>query len=212
MNSVAATATSDTRASWRLAAFLSLAGVAAMLFVAMAAVPYYLSASYGPPEYAPRRGWLMLHISGGVVAILTGPVQLWLGLGDRGMTWHRRMGIAYMAAVAVGALGAYYMAFNTDFGWLFGASLATLATAWTTTTAMAYLAIKKSLVEQHKEWMIRSYVLTFAFVIFRVVQPMLQNVGTITEQLAAAGWLCWTIPLLATELVLQGRKIVRVRA
>ena len=154
----------------------------------------------------------MLHISGGVVAILTGPVQLWLGLGDRGMTWHRRMGIAYMAAVGVGAIGAYYMAFNTDSGWLFGASLATLATAWTTTTAMAYLAIKKSLVEQHKEWMIRSYVLTFAFVLFRIVQPMLQNVGTITEQLAAAGWLCWTIPLLATELVLQGRKIVRVRA
>jgi hypothetical protein len=210
MNSSAVTALPDTRASWRLAVFLALTGAAAVLFVALAALPYYLSSSYGPPEYAPRRGWLMLHISGGVVAILTGPVQLWLGLGDRGMTWHRRMGIAYMAAVGVGAIGAYYMAFNTDFGWLFGASLATLATAWTTTTAMAYLAIKKSLVEQHKEWMIRSYVLTFAFVLFRVVQPMLQGFGTITEQLAAAGWLCWTIPLLATELVLQGRKIVRV--
>jgi uncharacterized membrane protein len=212
MNSSAVTALPDTRTSWRLAVFLALAGAAAILFVALAALPYYLSASYGPPEYAPRRGWLLLHISGGVVAILTGPVQLWLGLGDRGMTWHRRMGIAYMAAVGVGAIGAYYMAFNTDFGWLFGASLATLATAWTTTTAMAYLAIKKSLVEQHKEWMIRSYVLTFAFVLFRVVQPMLQGFGTITEQLAAAGWLCWTVPLLTTELVLQGRKIMRVRS
>ena len=212
MNSSAVTPLPDTRASWRLTAFLALAGVAGIAFVALAALPYYLSASYGPPEYAPRRGWLMLHISGGIVAILTGPVQLWLGLGERGMTWHRRMGIAYMAAVGVGAIGAYYMAFNTDFGWLFGASLATLATAWTTTTAMAYLAIKKSLVEQHKEWMIRSYVLTFAFVLFRLVQPMLQGFGTITEQLAAAGWLCWTIPLLTTELVLQGRKIMRVRA
>jgi hypothetical protein len=28
----------------------------------------------------------MLYISG-IVAILTGPVQLWLGLTDRGMTW-----------------------------------------------------------------------------------------------------------------------------
>ena len=212
MNSDVVTAVSDPRASWRLAAFLVVAGVAAILFVAIAAVPYYLSASYGPPEYAPRKGWLMLHISGGIVAILTGPVQLWLGLGDRGMTWHRRMGMAYMAAVGAGALGGYYMAFKTDFGWLFGASLACLATAWVTTTAMAYLAIKKSLVEQHKEWMIRSYVVTFAFVIFRLLQPLLQDVGTITEQLAAAGWLCWTIPLLTTELVLQGRKILRVAA
>ena len=201
----------ETRTSWRLAGFLALAGAAAIAFVGLAALPYYLSASYGPPEYAPRRGWLMLHITGGMVAILTGPVQLWLGLGDRGMTWHRRMGMVYMAAVAAGALGGYYMAFKTDFGWLFGASLVGLATAWVTTTAMAFVAIKKSLVEQHKEWMIRSYVMTFAFVIFRLLQPLLQNVGTITEQLAAAGWLCWTIPLLTTELVLQGRKILRVR-
>ena len=212
MNSGVVTAVPQTRVSWRLATFLCLAGVAAIVFVGLAALPYYLSASYGPPEYAPRKGWLMLHISGGIVAILTGPVQLWLGLTDRGMTWHRRMGIAYMAAVAAGALGGYYMAVKTDFGWVFGASLASLATAWVTTTAMAFLAIRKSLVEQHKEWMIRSYVLTFGFVIFRVVQPLMQNVGTINEQLAAAGWLCWTIPLLTTELVLQGRKIFHVRA
>ena len=212
MNVGALTVGTERRASWRLAAFLALAGVAAIAFVALAAVPYYLSSAYGPPEYAPRRGWLMLHISGGVVAILTGPVQLWLGLADRGVAWHRRMGLVYMAAVGVGAIGAYYMAFQTDVGWVFGAALAALATAWVTTTAMAFLAIKRSLVEQHKEWMIRSYVLTFAFVLFRIVQPMLQNVGTITEQLAGAAWLCWTLPLLATELVLQGRKILRVRA
>jgi uncharacterized membrane protein len=211
MSSGVVAAVPETRVSWRLAAFLALAAVAAIVFVGLAAVPYYLSASYGPPEYAPRRGWLMLHISGGIVAILTGPVQLWLGLGDRGMAWHRRMGLVYMAAVGAGALGGFYMAFKTDFGWLFGASLVGLATAWVTTTAMAFVAIKKSLVEQHKEWMIRSYVLTFAFVLFRLLQPMLQNVGTVPEQLAAAGWICWTIPLLTTEVVLQGRKILRVR-
>ena len=212
MNSVLATAAPEARASWRLAAFLAFAGVAAVVFVAVAAVPYYLSASYGPPEYAPRRGWLLLHITGGMVAILTGPVQLWLGLADRSVAWHRRLGVTYLAAILVGAVAAFYLAFNTDFGWVFGAGLASLATAWVTTTGMAFLAIRRSLVEQHKEWMIRSYVVTFAFVLFRIVQPMLQNVGTITEQIAAAAWLCWTVPLLATELVLQGRKILRVRA
>lgn len=196
-----------------LAVLLSLTALAAVWFVAGAAVPYFLSSSYGPPEYAPRRGWLLLHIVGGIIALLTGPVQLWLGLSDRGMEWHRRMGIGYMTGVAIGSLGAFYLATHTDFGWIFGAGLFGLATAWVTTTTLAYLAIKRSLIDQHKEWMIRSYVVTFAFVTFRVVQPALAaaHIGTPLEQLAAASWACWAVPLLITEAVIQGRKVLVVR-
>ena len=196
------------------AVLLSLTALAAIFFVAAAAVPYFLSSSYGPPEYAPRRGWLLLHIVGGIIALLTGPVQLWLGLSDRGMEWHRRMGIGYMTGVAIGSLGAFYLATHTDFGWIFGAGLFGLAAAWVTTTTLAYLAIKRSLIDQHKEWMIRSYVVTFAFVTFRVIQPALDaaHIGTPLEQLAVTAWACWAVPLLITELVIQGRKVLAVRA
>lgn len=195
-------------------ALLSLAALAAVGFVGGFAVPYFLSSSYGPPQYAPRRGWLLLHIAGGMIALLTGPVQLWLGLADKGMAWHRRMGIGYMTGVAVGSIGAFYMATHTDFGWLFGAGLFGLGVAWVTTTSLAFLAIKRSLIDQHKEWMIRSYVVTFAFVTFRVVAGVLQvtHVGTFQEQLALSSWICWAVPLLVTELVIQGRKILAVRA
>jgi uncharacterized membrane protein len=194
-------------------AILSLVAVAGVVFIALAALPYFLSSAYGPPEYAPRRGWLLVHIAGGIVALLTGPVQLWLGLADRGMTWHRRMGVAYMTAVGVSSIAAFYLAARTDFGLGFGAGLAGLAVAWVTTTGMAYLAIRRSLIDQHKEWMIRSYVVTFGFVTFRIVQPALAagGFGTVGEQLAVAAWACWTLPLLVTELVLQGRKILAVR-
>jgi len=202
------------RARRRVAVLLALTALAAVVFVAGAAVPYFLSSSYGPPEYAPRRGWLLLHIVGGIVALLTGPVQLWLGLSDRGMEWHRRMGIGYMTAVGIGSVGAFYLATHTDFGWIFGAGLFGLGAAWVATTALAYLAIKRSLIDQHKEWMIRSYVVTFAFVTFRVMQPALQaaHIGTPLEQLAATAWACWAVPLLITELVIQGRKVLAVRA
>jgi hypothetical protein len=196
-----------------LAALLSLTALAAVVFVAGAAMPYLMSSSYGPPEYAPRRGWLLLHIVGGIIALLTGPVQLWLGLSDRGMGWHRRMGIGYMTGVGMGSVGAFYMSTHTDFGWIFGAGLFALAVAWVTTTTLAYLAIRRSLIDQHKEWMIRSYVVTFAFVTFRVIQPALQaaHIGTPLEQLAAAAWACWAVPLLITELVIQGRKVLAIR-
>ena len=195
-------------------ALLSIAASVGVVFVGAAAIPYYLSSSYGPPEYAPRRGWLLLHIAGGIIALLTGPVQLWLGLADKGMAWHRRMGVGYITGVGIGSVGAFYLATHTDFGWLFGAGLFGLGVAWVTTTGLAFLAIKRSLIDQHKEWMIRSYVVTFAFVTFRIIQPVLQanHIGTPLEDLAAAAWACWAVPLLITELILQGRKVLAVRA
>jgi hypothetical protein len=195
-------------------ALLSVAGLAAAVFVAGFALPYFLSSSYGPPEYAPRRGWLLLHIVGGMIALLTGPVQLWLGLADRGMAWHRRLGYGYITGMTLGSIGAFYMATHTDFGWIFGAGLFGLAVAWVTTTALAFLAIKRSLIDQHKEWMIRSYVVTFAFVTFRAVMGTLQatHLGTVLEDLAFSSWVCWAVPLLVTEAVIQGRKILAVRA
>ena len=61
--------------------------------------------------------------------------------------------------------------------------------------------------------MIRSYVTTTAFVTFRLCFPFLEGsgIGSITDQLALAGWACWAIPLLVTEACLQGRKILAVK-
>lgn len=193
---------------------LSLAALVAIVFVAAFAAPYFLSSSFGPPQYGPRRGWLLLHILGGTIAVLTGPVQLWLGLADRGMAWHRRMGFGYLGGVGIGSVAAFYLSTHTDGGWIFGAGLFGLAVAWVTTTSMAFLAITRSLIDQHKEWMIRSYVVTFGFVTFRAIQPALQavHVGTVLEDIAFAAWACWSVPLLITELVIQGRKVLAVRA
>ena len=73
---------------------------------------------------------------------------------------------------------------------------------------MAYLAIRNGQIEIHKEWVIRSYVVTYGFVNFRwiVGLPVLAGLGV--ERLATAGWLCWTIPLVFTELVLQWRRTI----
>jgi len=59
--------------------------------------------------------------------------------------------------------------------------------------------------------MIRSYVVTLAFVNFRILVGILEGagVGTLTEQLTAVSWFCGAVPLLLAELILQGRKIRR---
>jgi hypothetical protein len=189
---------------------LTVIALIGLLFVIREALPYFrlTEAQFG--RYWPHRSWLLLHIVPGIVALLSGPVQLWLGLTDRNVRAHRRLGLVYIGSVATSSVAGYYLAFNTTFGWVFGAGLAGLATAWMVTTGLAVAAIQRHLYEQHKEWMIRSYVVTTAFVTFRLFFEILRwfEIGTIGERLTAMAWICWAVPLLITEAILQGRKIL----
>lgn len=194
-------------------ALLGFAILASVFFIAVAALPYLTLNETKFGSYWPRRGWLLLHIATGMIALLSGPVQVWLGLADRVQGLHRLLGYVYLSAITVSSVAAYYLALHTDGGLVFGSGLAGLATAWLVTSSLALLAIKRHLYEQHKEWMIRSYVVTTGFVSFRIMFTALQasEVGTPPEQLGVSAWFCWAVPLLLTEAVLQGRRILRVQ-
>ena len=188
---------------------LSLAALIALGFFISVALPYLLLDPTVLARYEPRKAWLLVHVAAGGVALLTGPVQLWLGISRLAPHVHRRLGLTYVSAIAVGSLAAFYLAATTTLGWGFGAGITGLGIAWVLTTSLAIAAIRRGLIEQHQEWMIRSYVVTFAFVTFRAAWAALQatGVGTLTEQLAMASWFCWAGPLVAVEAVLQGRRI-----
>ena len=216
--------TTTTKPGAGAQALIGLALIGAIAFVALAALPY--AVMVGSREaaekmlseiqlvYWPRRGWLLIHILGGLLAVLSGPVQLWLGLSDHRMGLHRRLGMLYVAAVAVGSIGGIGLAVQTDFGLVFGTGLFFLAIAWIATTGLAFASIRKGLISQHQEWMVRSYVVTFAFVVFRVGQVSLDaaGIGTPPQQIEVMAWAAWAIPLLVTEAIIQGRKIAAVRA
>jgi hypothetical protein len=168
---------------------------------------HYDAASFDP--YWPRRGWLFLHITGGTLALMTGPWQFWTGLRQRNFKVHRWTGRSFLLGVAMGITGAVGLSVTTTFGWGFEVGLMGLACAWLVTTTMAYYSIRHGLVELHKEWMIRAYVVTFAFVFFRILsdygptsrlQPENDRSLTIT-------WVCWVVPLAITEIIFQLKRI-----
>ena len=101
------------------------------------------------------------------------------------------------------------MSVATAFGWAFGVSLFVLATAWLTSAAMAYYAIRSRRIEVHKEWMLRAYIITFAFVTFRILSEYspLSHVVPVSDRIVTIGWVCWTVPLLVAEVVMQLRRI-----
>ena len=192
---------------------LGCAVLLAVAFLGKATLPYLLQDPSALARYASRRLWILVHVVAATVALLTGPVQLWLGARGRTTRGHRRLGRVYVASVGVAAAAAFYLSTHTDYGWVMGTGLTGLGLAWIVTTTLAVTAIRRGLVDQHREWMIRSYVVTTAFVTFRVLFLAVNNagVGTLNEQLAVSSWFCWALPLVITEAWLQGRKILSVR-
>lgn len=200
----------------KLTSFALLLAVA-LFFVARYVFRYYLhfdEPSFTDPvrggaNYWSMRAWLLLHITSGMVALLSGPWQFWTGFRRRFWRIHRWTGRTFLIAVSIGSLCAYRLAFATTFGWAFGVALFFLATAWATTAAMAYYAILKGMIEVHKEWMVRAYVVTFAFVTFRLLNdyPPLSHLQPDGDRIITIGWACWVVPLLICEVIMQVRSL-----
>jgi uncharacterized membrane protein YozB (DUF420 family) len=194
-----------------------LAAILAVVTVFVVKYPfrYYLNYNeaaftdpdHGAPNYWSMRAWLLMHITGGTVAALTGPFQFWTGLRTRYVQVHRWMGRIFLSGVAVGSIGAFRLAIVTTQGWAFGVGLVALVMAWSSSAAMAYYAIRKGRVQIHKEWMIRTYVVTFAFVLQRVIQVDFPGLTPDGDRAITSIWASWVFTFLITGLILQVRTI-----
>ena len=176
------------------------------------AIPFITDISPGKfGRFWPRRDWLLTHIAGSGLALLVGPFQFWSGLRRRSVLVHRWTGRLYVVGVIIGGSASFYLASHAGQGATFGISLGALGVAWWTTTGMAYVAIRRGHVSQHKEWVVRSYVVTFTFVTTRALADLgvLPSLGR--DPFATLVWLSWTMPLLALEAILQGRKMIARR-
>ena len=175
---------------------------------------HYLT-DYSPASYTPylwpRRAGLVPHLLGGAVAITAGLVQVWLGLTNRVGTLHHALGRVYAVGVLIGCSGGFYLALTIPGPLSYAAGLFTLCVAWVMTTGVALYSIRTRRIEQHREWMLRSYTVTFAFVTYRLVSYWLRRWMRLPESQAAddldslMAWASWVIPLMITESVIQLR-------
>jgi len=175
--------------------------------------PDFAMSTRKPNPFAPV---LVVHIVGGIAALLIGPFQFSTSLRLKHTLLHRNLGKVYLCAVLVSGLTAAYLSIFDNIirkhEFAFGTGIFGLALAWFITSGMAFFAIKNHNIFQHKEWMIRCYVVTFGFVTFRLILfallpidgfPFKKDLGGV------AAWACWSIPLLFTEWILQAQKITQ---
>ncbi len=156
--------------------------------------------------YIDHRIGISSHIIGGMIAMALGPFQFIAGLRQRWPSLHRGIGRVYLSACAVGGIAGLYMAYYAHGGFPAELGFGMLAVAWLTSAVMALIRIRARNIAAHREWVLRSYALTFAAVTLRIylaVHGTLLEAEVIdlpfTEMYIAVAWICWVPNLLAAE-------------
>lgn len=141
------------------------------------------------------------HVIGGGVALITGAFQFFPKLRRKRISWHRFLGRIYVIACAWGGISGLGIAFYATGGTIAKIGFSSLAILWLYTTAMAYITIKQRAIEAHREWMLRSYALTFAAVTLRLQLPLYMSALDLDflTSYRIVSWSCWVPNLLLIE-------------
>ena len=181
----------------RIDALIGIALLSSAVFIWLIAVP-----AFGPQRIARHLGHLPVlyaHIVNGAVMLMAGAIALRIGLTRDWFRWHKPAGFTYLATGSIASASALFRSFDTAH--TPGLATGTLAVVWLAFSAMAFRSIRNRRIDQHRAWMIRSYVAAWTFVFCRfwtrVMPSELQ--GGETDMI----WTTWVMPLFLTEMLLQ---------
>lgn len=165
-------------------------------------------------HYEPFKWWLLPHGIAGACALLLGPMQFSDRLRTRYRQLRRAVGRIYVAGVFVAApLGCYIQYFEERIGDPRSFSIAAAADAvlWMTTTRIALAFILKGKVQEHRQWMTRSFAVALVFLEVRVIGGLggWENLDVHANETIV--WLCLAFAILSADLVLQWQQLARSR-
>jgi uncharacterized membrane protein len=164
-------------------------------------------------NYVHRPSWLQAffyaHVIGGAVALLLSPVQLSARIRARAPRLHRLSGrIVLTAVMAAGVAGLVLSPYNLA-GPVGIAGFGLLAVLWPTFAARGFLAIRRGDVTVHRQWMLRTFALTYAAVTLRLwLGVLVPIVGDFRSAYVIVPFLAWVPNLLVAEWVLRRRQPV----
>jgi hypothetical protein len=119
-------------------------------------------------RYAAIPVLMLAHGIPGALALLLGAFQFSNRLRSHYLSFHRVIGYIYVASVAISAPVAIIVSIRLPLPTLTMASIIQTF-GWVTTTATAMYSIRTHRIQQHKEWMMRSYPFAMVFIVNRVI-------------------------------------------
>ncbi len=153
--------------------------------------------------------WLLPHGLAAACGLVLGPLQFSDRLRRRFTKLHRVLGRFYIAGALIGApLGVYIQYFEERMGDTRSFTVAAVfdAILWMLTTGVALAFILKGRVQQHRQWMTRSFaVAPLIFLEARMIN------GITGWDPATVVWGCLACSILLADLVLQWQELGRTR-
>lgn len=155
-------------------------------------------------KYFPVRWIIIGHITAGAAALLSGSVQFVKSFRNRNLKLHRLLGKVYIISILVSSLCALYLTFVTtdQVGVLYTISLWFMIAVWLTATVLAYHTVIRRRIKEHEEWMVRSYIITFAFIVqnFILKIPFVMSLAPFPQLSPNIFWCSWAIPLFGYQV------------
>lgn len=158
-------------------------------------------------HYEPFKWWLLPHGLAGACALFLAPMQFSDRLRARAPKLHRVAGRIYVGSVflVVAPLGAYIQYFEERLGFTRSFTIAAVVDAilLMSTTAIGFYFILRRRVQQHRQWMTRSYAVALVFFEVRLISGVfgLDDAGPAVGELIV--WICLAFSLLLADIVLQ---------
>lgn len=150
---------------------------------------------FGPYQWA-----FITHILSGPFTLIAGLLLISKTLRRRFPKWHRGLGrIQVLCILLMVTPSGLWMAWYAETGTIAAAGFATLAIATALCAALGWRAAVSRQFEQHRCWMLRTYVLLCSAVVLRVIGG-LAEVLELEGTYPLAAWISWLLPLLLIEL------------
>ena len=163
-------------------------------------------------KYFNYRWILIAHITAGGGTLVLGLIQFWPKLRDFSRKLHRMVGILYLLAILVSSSCAVILSFTTAYSvnLPYAFSLQVWVSVWISSTIIAYYSALRKNFKLHREWMIRSYIVTLAFVISGLTLriPYVQHLGSFAELSPSLFWMGWAVPLYVYEVIRGSNQLI----
>jgi uncharacterized membrane protein len=199
-----------TRSRFKTVLWVSLGVTVLFVFITsevMLVTDYPMYHAYRLQVIADRH-LLIPHTLAGVLALVIGPINFSSRIRARHLTLHRVLGRVYAVSVLVGAFTGIALAAGRP--GLPGTSMQ--AAAWIVCTAAAVITARNRQITQHRQWMARSYAVTFTFVSSRVLNLWPRYWSHLGDSFAAVGVIAFTLAsLLIVDLGLNWRELTTRR-